>query len=496
MSDAHILEPALDARSHAGRTAVAMPPSDVSAASAPPAELLRRDLCLPELSQLDVVRHYTRLSQLNWSIDTHMYPLGSCTMKLNPKVNDAIAAMPGFAQAHPMQPAEDVQGALAVMYRLQATLAEITGMAGTSLAPLAGAQGELSGVLVIKAYLESIGEKRPTVLVPDSAHGTNPATASMAGFDVVAVKSQPDGDMDLEALRAALEEHGSTVAALMITLPSTLGLFDRNIVQIAKIVHAHGAQMYGDGANLNAMVGQVKPGDLGFDVMHINLHKTFSQPHGGGGPGAGPIVVKQHLLPFLPSPHVVAGAPAAAPAAGDDAADSPTYALTDPPHSIGRLGAFHGDFGVLLRAYSYIRSLGADGLRAMSEAAVLNANYVQARLRGAYELAHDRTCMHEVLFSGRRQKAQGAKTLDIAKRMIDYGYHPPTIYFPLVVDEALMIEPTESETKETLDAFCDAMLKIAAEAETQPELLRDAPHTAPIRRLDEATAARKPVLRW
>jgi glycine dehydrogenase subunit 2 len=478
-----ILEKTLMELSHAGRVGVTLPVSDVpSAAERVPAELLRGDLPLPEVSQLDVVRHFTRLSQLNWSIDTHMYPLGSCTMKLNPKVNDAIAAMPGFAEAHPMQPAEDVQGALAVMYELQRMLAEITGMAEASLAPLAGAQGELAGVLVIKAYLESIGERRTTIVVPDSAHGTNPATASMAGFEVVAVKPQPDGDMDLDALKEALEKHNSSVAALMITLPSTLGLFDRNIVRIAEMVHAHGALMYGDGANMNAMLGQVKPGDLGFDVMHLNLHKTFSQPHGGGGPGSGPIVVQERLAPFLPSPHVVRG--------GDG------YALVDPPHSIGRLGAFHGNFGVLLRAHAYIRSLGADGLRAISEAAVLNANYVQARLRGAYDLAHDRTCMHEVLFSGKRQKSQGAKTLDIAKRMIDYGYHPPTIYFPLVVDEALMIEPTESETKETLDAFCDAMLQIAHEAETQPELLREAPHDAPLRRLDEATAARKPVLRW
>jgi glycine dehydrogenase subunit 2 len=469
--------------SHAGRVGVTLPASDVPPATEQvPAELLRRELPLPGLSQLDVVRHFTRLSQLNWSIDTHMYPLGSCTMKLNPKVNDAIAAMPAFAEAHPMQPAEDVQGALAVMHELQRLLAKISGMADASLAPLAGAQGELAGVLVIKAYLESLGEKRATIVVPDSAHGTNPATASMAGFDVVAVKPQPDGDMDLDALKEALEKHNSSVAALMITLPSTLGLFDRNIVRIAEMVHAHGALMYGDGANMNAMLGQVKPGDLGFDVMHLNLHKTFSQPHGGGGPGSGPIVVQERLAPFLPSPHVVE--------------DDDRYALVDPPHSIGRLGAFHGNFGVLLRAYAYIRSLGADGLRAISEAAVLNANYVQARLRGAYDLAHDRTCMHEVLFSGKRQKSQGAKTLDIAKRMIDYGYHPPTIYFPLVVDEALMIEPTESETKETLDAFCEAMLKIAHEAETQPELLREAPHDAPLRRLDEATAARKPVLRW
>jgi glycine dehydrogenase subunit 2 len=402
-------------------------------------------------------------------------------------VNDAVAAMPGFAQAHPMQPADDVQGALQIMFELQEMLAEITGMAGTSLAPMAGAQGELAGILVIKAYLDSIGNHRPRILVPDSAHGTNPATASMAGFEVVAVKSRDDGDMDLDALREALEQHGHAVAALMITLPSTLGLFDRNIVQIAEMVHAHGAEMYGDGANLNAMLGQVKPGDLGFDVMHINLHKTFSTPHGGGGPGAGPIAVKEHLLPFLPEPQVIR-----VPGEGSEM----RYKREDSAQTIGRLGAFAGNFGVLLRAHAYIRSLGADGLRAISEAAVLNANYVQARLRDAYELAHDRTCMHEVLFSGRRQKAQGAKTLDIAKRMIDYGYHPPTIYFPLVVEEALMIEPTESESKETLDAFCDAMLQIAREAEESPELLRDAPHNAPLRRLDEATAARKPVLRW
>ncbi|MDP9236353.1 MAG: aminomethyl-transferring glycine dehydrogenase subunit GcvPB [Chloroflexota bacterium] len=482
--------------SRPSRVGVTMPASDVPTTSdVVPPELLRDELRLPELSQLDVVRHYTRLSQLNWSIDTHMYPLGSCTMKLNPKVNDAIAAMPGFAQAHPMQPPEQVQGALAVMHGLQRMLAEITGMADTSLAPLAGAQGELAGVLVIKAYLESIGERRTTVLVADSAHGTNPATASMAGLDVVAVKPQPDGDMDLDALRAALEEHGPTVAALMITLPSTLGLFDRNIVRIAEMVHGHGALMYGDGANMNAMTGQVKPGDLGFDVMHLNLHKTFSQPHGGGGPGAGPIVVKEFLTPFLPSPHV-ALTPLPALPQGERGSAAGWFALEDPPQSIGRLGAFGGQFGVLLRAYAYIRSLGVGGLRAMSEAAVLNANYVQARLRDAYELAHDRTCMHEVLFSGRRQKSQGVKTLDIAKRMIDYGYHPPTIYFPLVVEEAMLIEPTESESKETLDAFCDAMLAIASEAETQPELLREAPHDAPLRRLNEATAARKPVLRW
>jgi glycine dehydrogenase subunit 2 len=491
------LEPHAMDLSRPGRIGVELPASDVPPAEAPPADLLRNHLRLPELSQLDVVRHFTRLSQLNWSIDTHMYPLGSCTMKLNPKVDDALAALPGFAEAHPMQPVDEVQGALAVMYGLQRQLAEITGMADTSLAPMAGAQGELAGIRVIKAWLDANGnggEKRTRVLVPDSAHGTNPATASMAGFDVVAVRSRPDGDMDLDALREALENHGHAVAALMITLPSTLGLFDRNIVEIARLVHSHGAQMYGDGANLNAMLGQVKPGDLGFDVMHINLHKTFSQPHGGGGPGAGPIAVKEHLLPYLPSPHV---AMADEQHGAQNAHRTKTFELREPPRTVGRMGAFHGNFGVLVRAYAYIRSLGPEGLRAISEAAVLNANYVQARLRDAYALAHDRTCMHEVLLSGSRQKAEsGVKTLDIAKRMIDYGYHPPTIYFPLVVEEALMIEPTESETRETLDAFCEAMLQIAEEARTEPELLREAPHDTPLRRLDEAAAARHPRLRW
>jgi len=495
------LEPTLTELSRPGRTAVTIP--EPTTTPTLPRELIRDTLNLPQLSQLDVVRHYTRLSQLNYSIDTQMYPLGSCTMKLNPKINDAITAMPGFADAHPMQTDDQAQGVLRVMHGLQRMLAEITGMDDASLAPLAGAQGELAGVLVIKAYLETVGEHRTTIVVPDSAHGTNPATASMAGFNVVAVKPRPDGDMDLDHLREALEEHGPTVAALMITQPSTLGLFDRNIVQVADMVHGHGALMYGDGANLNAMLGQVKPGDLGFDVMHINLHKTFSQPHGGGGPGAGPIVVKRHLLPFLPSPHVAADPnptsnlqPPASPSRNDGPPPA-AYRLYDPEHTIGRLGAFHGNFGVLLRAYAYILSLGSDGLRSMSEAAVLNANYIRARLAPAYDLAHDeRTCMHEALFSARRQKAHGVKALDVAKRLIDFGFHPPTMYFPLVVEEALLIEPTESESKETIDAFCDAMLAIAREAETDPEIVRTAPHTAPLRRLDEATAARKPKLRW
>jgi glycine dehydrogenase subunit 2 len=438
-------------------------------------------LTLPELSQLDVVRYFTALSRLNYSIDTGFYPLGSCTMKYNPKVDEDIARMRGFAGLHPLQPEETVQGALRVLYELQVTLAELTGMDDAGLAPMAGAQGEFAGVLAIKDWLESNGRTgRTQILVPDAAHGTNPATAAMCGFDVVPVPTDEAGDMDLDALRGALSDR---TAALMLTIPNTLGLFDRNIVLIARLVHEAGGLLYGDGANLNAIAGQVKPGDLGFDVMHINVHKTLSTPHGGGGPGAGPIAVKATLAPFLPDPHVVID-------------EHGLYHLERPEHSAGRMGEFHGNFGVLLRAYAYLRTLGAEGLREMSETAVVNANYVQARLRGAYRLPYDRFCMHEAVFSGSRQRAQGVRTLDIAKRLIDFGFHPPTIYFPLIVDEALMIEPTEAEGKESLDAFCDAMLAIAREAETDPEIVKSAPHTAPLRRLDEATAARRPVLRW
>ncbi len=471
--------------SRPGRVGCTLPPLDVPEAPLPDAALLRDELPLPELSQLDVVRYFTRLSQLNYSIDTGSYPLGSCSMKYNPKVNEDAARLPGLAQIHPLQPGETVQGALELLFELQRLLAEITGMDDTSLAPAAGAQGELAGILIARAYLHANGgAKRRTVLVPDSAHGTNPATAAMAGFEVKSIPSDGEGNMDLGALEAALDANGDGVAALMLTLPSTLGLFEQRIVRIAELLHEHGALLYGDGANMNAMLGRVKPGDLGFDVFHLNLHKTFSTPHGGGGPGAGPIAVKAHLAPYLPAPHVQRS----------DANGG--FVLAAPERSIGRLGLFHGNFGVLVRAYVYIRSLGAGGLRAMSEAAVLNANYVQARLRDAYRLPYDRRCMHEVVFSGSRQKAKGVRTLDIAKRLIDYGFHPPTIYFPLIVDEALMIEPTESESKETLDAFCEAMLAIAREAEESPEVVRAAPTNAPLRRLDEATAARKPVLRW
>jgi glycine dehydrogenase subunit 2 len=464
-----------------GKQGVRLPGLDVPETEPPPAPLRREGVTLPELSQLDVVRYFTGLSRLNYSIDTGFYPLGSCTMKYNPKVDEDVAALPGFADLHPLQPAESVQGALALLFELQRMLAAITGMAGATLAPMAGAQGELAGVLMIKAWLAAEGQQgRTRVLVPDSAHGTNPATAAMCGFEVVSIPTAADGNIDLDALDRELD--GRT-AALMLTLPNTLGLFEREIVRVSELVHAAGALLYGDGANLNAIAGQIRPGDLGFDAWHINVHKTFSTPHGGGGPGAGPVAVSARLLPFLPDPHVEQG-------------EDGLLRLVRPARSIGRLGQFQGNFGVLLRAYTYLRTLGAEGLREMSEAAVVNANYIQQRLRGAYRLPYDRRVLHEVVFSATKQKAHGVRALDIAKRLIDYGYHPPTIYFPLIVEEALMIEPTEAESRASLDAFCDTMLTIAREAEEQPDLVTSAPHTAPLTRLDEATAARRPVLRW
>jgi glycine dehydrogenase subunit 2 len=475
-------------RSRPGRTGVILPALDVPEAEALPERFVRRDLNLPEMSQNEVIRYFVGLSRLNYSIDTGFYPLGSCTMKYNPKVNEDVARFPGFAHVHPLQPVESVQGALGVLHELQETLAEITGMDAVSLVPAAGAQGELCGILMVKAYLADQGNgHRRKVLVPDSAHGTNPATAAMAGFEVVTVPSDATGNTDLAFLESALDEG---VAAMMLTLPSTLGLFDQNIARIAEMLHEHGALLYGDGANQNAFLARARFGDMGFDVVHLNLHKTFSTPHGGGGPGAGPVCVKGKLAPYLPGPVVKQ-------AELTGQAGQTGYSFVTPVKSIGKTMAFHGNFGVLVRALTYIKSLGAEGLRAISENAVVNANYVLVRLRGAYRLPYDRACMHEVVFSGSKQRAEnGVKTLDIAKRLIDYGYHPPTIYFPLIVDEALMIEPTESEGMENVDAFCEAMLAIAREAEEDPELVKGAPYTAPLRRLDEATAARKPVLRW
>jgi glycine dehydrogenase subunit 2 len=463
-----------------GRMACSLPARDVPAAELPPSQLLRRELNLPELSQVDLVRYFLALSRLNYSVDTGFYPLGSCTMKYNPKVHEELARLSGFTGLHPLQPLETVQGALALMHGLQRWLAEVTGLDAVSLAPAAGAQGELTGILMVKAYLADKGEEgRRRVLVPDSAHGTNPATAAMGGFEVVTVPSDDRGNTDMQALASALDDG---VAALMLTLPNTLGLFEPNVGRIAEMLHRKGALLYGDGANLNALLGRARFGDMGFDVVHLNMHKTFSTPHGGGGPGSGPVAVKGHLAAYLPTPVV--------------AKEDDRFVLATPERSIGRVGLFYGHFGVLVRAYAYLRTLGAEGLRQVSENAVVNANYVRARLQQAYHLPYDRRCMHEVVLSGSRQRAKGVHTWDIAKRLIDYGFHPPTVYFPLIVDEALMIEPTETESKEALDAFCDALLAIAREAEDEPQVVKEAPHTAPIGRLDEATAARRPVLRW
>ena len=471
----------LMARSVPGRMGVVTPDLDVPAAPLPAAAYLRDDLPLPEVSEPEVVQYFTALSQLNFSIDTHFYPLGSCTMKYNPKINDEVAFLPGFAGIHPQQPAELSQGALELLYRLQGFLSEITGMAATSLATLAGAHGELAGVLMMRAYHLSRGDTRRTKMaIPDSAHGTNPASAAMAGFDVVTVPSDADGNTDLDALRALADDD---LAGLMITLPSTLGLFDTKILEVCQVVHDCGGLVYGDGANMNALLGRAKLGHLGFDVCHLNLHKTFSTPHGGGGPGAGPVCCGASLAPYLAAPIV------AQTAAGD-------YVLAQPPHSIGKTSGFHGNFGVLVRAYTYIRTLGAAGLTSISGNAVLNANYLMHALKDIYALPYDRTCMHEVVFSADRQHERGVSGLQVAKRLLDYGFHAPTMYFPLIVHEALMIEPTESETKDTLDAFIDALRAIDQEATSNPTLVQQAPHTTPVSRLDEATAARRPVLRW
>ena len=485
-------------RSAPGRAGAVLPESDVPLQPLPDAALLRDELPLPELSEPEVVQYFTGLSQRNFSIDTHFYPLGSCTMKYNPKINDETAFLPGFAGIHPMQPAEQSQGALELLYRLQGFLGEITGLPAVSLATLAGAHGELAGMLMVKAYLQAQGQTgRTKVAIPDSAHGTNPASAAMAGFQVVELASDSDGNVDLEALHDVADD---SLAGVMITLPSTLGLFDTNIVEVCRIVHDAGGLVYGDGANMNALLGRVKLGDLGFDVCHLNLHKTFSTPHGGGGPGAGPVCATERLAPYLAAP-VVTGHTWIPTSGGDpDGArtgeDRASYHLHTPEHSIGKLAGFHGNFGVLVRAYTYIRTLGAAGVRSISGNAVLNANYMMNALRGVYHLPYDRTCMHEAVFSADWQKARGAGGLEIAKRLLDYGFHAPTMYFPLIVPECLMIEPTESETQETIDDFVAALKQINAEIDEDVDLVKNAPHTTPVARLDEALAARRPNLRW
>ena len=466
-------------RSVSGRIGSVLPDLDVPEQPLPSNEELRETLEFPEMSEPEVVRYFTLLSQLNFSIDTNFYPLGSCTMKYNPKVHDEMAFLPGFAATHPLQPAETVQGALKLLYELQQYLTEITGMQATTLAPLAGAQGEFAGMLMIRAYHRERGDvHRTKVAIPDSAHGTNPASAAMAGFEVTTVPSDAMGNVDIEAFKAVANVE---LAGVMITQPNTLGLFDTNIVEICDIVHRAGGLVYGDGANMNALLGKAKLGELGFDVAHLNLHKTFTTPHGGGGPGGGPVCANQKLSSYLASPVVKRQE-----VNGDE-----YFSLVTPEKSIGRLSGFHGNFGVLVRAYYYIRSMGMAGLSQISENAVLNANYLCEQLKGTYNLPYNRRCMHEVIFSAKNQKARGVSGLEIAKRLLDYGIHAPTMYFPLIVDEALMIEPTETESKETLDAFVEAMKAIDREASEDPSLVRTAPHTTPVAKLDETRAARQ-----
>jgi glycine dehydrogenase subunit 2 len=454
--------------------------------SAPlPEKLTRENLPMPELAEIDVVRHFTRLSQLNYSIDTGFYPLGSCTMKYNPKINEEVARIPGFAHVHPLQPVETVQGCLLVMYELQEYLKEIGGFAGVTLQPAAGAQGELTGVLIIRAYHHARGDdQRIKILIPDSAHGTNPATSAMSGMQVVQLPSDERGNVNLEALRAECDD---SLAGIMVTNPNTLGLFEENIQQVCQIVHQAGGLVYGDGANMNALLGIARPGELGIDVMHYNLHKTFSTPHGGGGPGSGPVGVVEKLLDFLPAPVVTI-------LEEGDQDTPPLYGFAYPEKSIGRVKSFFGQFGMMVRAYTYIRMHGSDGLRKVSEYAVLNANYLLAQVKGTYPLPYDRVCMHEFVVEGHWADIPDVHALDIAKRLMDYNFHPPTNYFPLIVHEALMIEPTETESKQTLDEFAQALLKIAEEARSQPELLKEAPHNTPVGRLDEVKAAKELVL--
>ena len=472
-------------RSSPGRVGYQLPPLEVPPADPAktiPAGLLRGEIAdLPEVSEVDVVRHFTRLSKWNYSVDEGLYPLGSCTMKYNPRINEEVARLAGLAQLHPLQPEDQVQGALALMWELEQALIAVTGMARVTLQPAAGAHGELAGMLMIRKALADRGEKRRVVLIPDSAHGTNPASAVFAGFEVVEVASTPEGTLDLAAIGKRLE--GGDVAALMVTVPNTLGVFEPEIVKAARMLHERGAFLYMDGANLNAFVGIAQPGKMGVDALHINLHKTFSTPHGGGGPGAGPVAVSDSLVPYLCVPTV-------------EKVGSRFTLSYDRPKSIGKVRGFYGNFGMLVRALAYIRSLGRDGLKLMAEGAVLNANYIRKGLEADYHLQYTGPSLHEVVFDDSLQAASGVKNVDIAKRLLDYGFHPPTMSFPLIVHGALMIEPTESDGIDELDAFIAAMKAIAREVRESPDLVKGAPYGTPVRRLDEVRAARQPVLRW
>ena len=483
MENPIILEPTLFELSSPGRTGVTYPEPDVPVSSLPQS-FLRKELPLPELAEVDVIRHYMHLSKFNYSVDGGFYPLGSCTMKYNPKINENTARLPGFAFSHPLQPIESVQGNLALMYTLQEWLKEISGFSAITLQPAAGAHGELTGVLIMRAYHQSRGDtKRVKMLIPDSAHGTNPASSGMTGLQIVQIPSDQNGNVDLAALKAECDD---TVVGLMLTNPNTLGLFDENLEEVVNTIHACGGLVYGDGANLNALLGILRPGDAGIDLMHFNLHKTFSTPHGGGGPGSGPVGVTEALADFLPAPII---------GIVDEGNEEipPLYGFIDPPKTIGRVKGFHGHFGVLVRAFTYISMHGAEGLRKISEYAVLNANYLQARLRNTFKIPYERICMHEFVAEG-VVEGSDVRALDIAKRLMDYDFHPPTNYFPMIVHEALMIEPTETENKETLDAFADALIRIAEEAKTDPALLHDAPHKTLFGRMDEVKAARELVL--
>lgn len=477
-------EPVLYEQSVRGRVGYALPALDVPAvdtASLLPGVPLRKDVPLPEVGELQVVRHFIRLSQRNHAIDVGFYPLGSCTMKYNPKINEEVVQYPGIRDCHPYQPEEQVQGELAILWALERLLCEIGGMDRATLQPSAGAAGEFTGLLIIRAYHRHRGDtERDTVIVPDSSHGTNPATSARCGFKTVSIKSNNRGRVDLEALKAAVNEH---TAGIMLTNPNTLGLFEDEIQEIARVVHEAGGLLYMDGANMNAILGVTRPGDMGFDVMHYNLHKTMSTPHGGGGPGSGPVAVKEFLAPYLPTPVVIR--------------EGDRYRWEhDLPHSVGKVHGFYGNFGIAARAYAYIRTQGSQGLRDVTELAVLNANYLASKLAGSFTFPHGTRCMHEFVLSADQQKALGASALDVAKRLMDFGFYPPTIYFPQIVREAMMIEPTETETPETLDEFAAAMNQIAEEARTTPEVLHSAPHVTPVGRLDEVTAARDPVLAY
>ena len=470
-------EPLLWEKGSKGRTGISIPESDVESSPLDP-ELMGEGPDFPDLSEIDVVRHYTRLSTWNFGVDTGMYPLGSCTMKYNPKTNERQARLPGFASAHPLLPPQLAQGALEMMYKLERYLEEVTGMSAVSLQPAAGAHGELAGMLLIFAYHKQRGDQRSKIIIPDTAHGTNPASAAICGYQPVPVKSNEKGVLSVESIEAVMD---AETAGIMLTNPNTIGLFEDHVREITQLIHDKGGLVYCDGANMNAVMGIVDMNEIGIDVLHLNLHKTFSTPHGGGGPGSGPVCVNDTLKPFLPVPRIVEK-------------DGQYSFSEDFPQSIGKLDTFHGHFGVMIKAYSYIMSMGAAGLKKASQLAVLNANYIKERLKETYHLPHDRPCMHEVVFNDQNLAPYKVTTLDVAKRLMDYGFHPPTVYFPLVVPGAIMIEPTETECKQDIDRFIDAMQQIAREAEDDPALLTSAPHKSKVRRLDETTAARKPCL--